>query len=53
MMVNQEDKLEETELYYNDIKIDYDNLERKSREMEQINIDVQEQIAQLEKENHD
>lgn len=52
-MVNQEEKLKDTELFYEDIKIDYTNLEKKSREMEKTNVEVNEEIKKLEIENQD
>ena len=47
MMGNQEEKLKDTELFYEDIKIDYTNLEKKSRDMEKINVEVNEEIKKL------
>lgn len=53
MMINQENKLEETEIYYQDIKCDYDNVESKSRKMEKEIEEMQDKIKYYENENSD
>lgn len=53
MMQNQEEKLKETELWYNDIKCDQESLETKARQLEKENNEIKQKITQLEIENKD